>query len=126
MVLFLVDFPTNINQCNLLEKYLTGYISDLEKPKAEKILLIESLEDLIDFKFRPPQNKKIKRSGLDFLINLTISENIIIKRYNEIKYDPIDDKIYTKTEINESKDIDKKIIDRFINEVPYLSKEIFD
>ena len=122
----LVDFPTNINQCNILEKYLTGYISDLEKPKTEKILLIESLEDLIDFKFRPPQNKKIKRSGLDFLINLAIPENIIIKRYNEIKYDPIDDKIYTKTEINESKDIDKKIIDRFINEVPYLSKEIFD
>ena len=29
----LVDFPTNINQCNLLEYYLNGYIDETKKPK---------------------------------------------------------------------------------------------
>ena len=123
----LVDFPTNLNQCNLIENYLTGYVSELEKPKTEKNIMIHSLENLIDFKLQPKENTTIKKSGIDFVINLPILESKILDRYNEIKYDPINDKIYTKTEINESKqNIDKKILERLVNEVPYLTKEIFD
>ena len=123
----LVDYPTNLNQCILIENYLTGYISELEKPKTEKNIMIESLQGLIDFKFQPKENKTLKKSGIDFIMNIPLLENIIQERFNEIKYDPINDKIYTKKEINDAKqNIDKKIIERLVNEVPYLTKEIFD
>ena len=125
--IILVDYPTNLNQCNIIENYLTGYISELEKPKTEKNIIIQSLEGLIDFKFQPKENVTIKKSGIDFIINLPILENNVLNRFYEIKYDPVGDKIYTKTEINEAKNsIDKKIIDRLVNEVPYLTKDIFD
>ena len=125
--IILVDFPSNLNQCNIIENYLTGYISELEKPKTEKNVIIQSLEGLIDFKFQPKENVTIKKSGIDFIINLPVLENNVLNRFSEIKYDPVGDKIYTKTEINEAKNnIDKKIIDRLVNEVPYLTKDIFD
>ena len=123
----LVDYPTNINQCNLMENYLTGYINEIEKPKKKENIIIESLEGLIDFKFKPKENNVLKKSGIDFIINLPIQEENVLNRFEDIKYDPIGDKIYTKTEINESKhNFDKKILDRLVNEVPYLTKDIFD
>ena len=123
----LVDYPTNLNQCYLIENYITGYVSELEKPKTEKNMMIQSIESIIDFKFHPKENNTIKKSGIDFIINIPILEKNILNRFDEIKYDPIGDKIYTKTEINESKqNLDKKIIDRLVNEVPYLTKDIFD
>ena len=125
--IILVDYPTNLNQCNIIENYLTGYISELEKPKTEKNIIIQSLEGLIDFKFQPKENVTIKKSGIDFIINLPVLENNVLNRFSELKYDPVGDKIYTKTEINEAKNnIDKKIIERLVNEVPYLTKDIFD
>ena len=127
MGFILVDYPNNLNQCILIENYLTGYVSELEKPKTEKNIVIQSLESLINFKLQPKENKTIKRSGIDFIINLSIEENKILERFNGLKYDPVNDKIYTKKEINDSKqNIDKKIIERLVNEVPYLTKEIFD
>ena len=123
----LVDYPTNLNQCILIENYLTGYVSELERPKSEKNIIIQSLEGLIDFKFQPKDNKTIKKSGLDFIINLQTLENIIEERFNQIKYDPINDKIYTIKEIDNTKqNIDKKIIERLVNGVPYLTRDIFN
>ena len=90
-------------------------------------MMIQSIESIIDFKFHPKENNTIKKSGIDFIINIPILDKNILNRFDEIKYDPIGDKIYTKTEINESKqNLDKKIIDRLVNEVPYLTKDIFD
>ena len=123
----LVDYPANLNQCNLIEKYLTGYISDLEKPKTEKNILMKTLDCLVDFKYQPKENTTMKKSGIDFVLNLPVLEKNVIERFNEIKYDPVSDKIYTKKEINDkNQNIDKKIIERLVNEVPYLTKDVFD
>ena len=123
----LVDFPTNLNQCNLLEKYLTGYVDDLQKPKTEKNKNIQNLSNIIDFRLHPNENISLKKSGIDFIINIPTNEEEISKRFSNIKYDPQNDKIYTKAEINDAKHpLDKKILERLVNEIPYLTKDIFE
>ena len=125
----LVDYPTNINQCNLLENYLTGYIDETQKPKSEKNLMISKINTLIDFKLKPKENVTIKRAGIDFIINLVCQEKDINSRYQTKKYDPINDIIYTSSDLSdENKNktpIDKKILERLVNDVPYLTEEIF-
>ena len=118
----LVDFPNNINQCHLLENYLTGYIPEKHRPKTEKDKYIELLNIFIDFKIKPKEEKSDIKSGLDFVIHLFNKENIINERFNTIKYDPLDDKIYTKS----NNIVDKKINERIEKNVPYLTKNIFE
>ena len=115
----LVDYPTNINQSILLEHYLTGYEDELQKPKSEKNIIIKNTSNFFDYKIKPKENTTIKKAGLDFVINLKTEEKDIEQRFQNIKYDPITDTIYTDlNEIN-----DKKILDRLVDEVPYLNKE---
>ena len=115
----LVDYPTNINQSILLENYLTGYEDELQKPKSEKNQIIKNTSNFFDYKIKPKENTTIKKAGLDFVINLKTDEKDIEQRFQNIKYDPNTDIIYTDlNEIN-----DKKILDRLVDEVPYLNKE---
>ena len=123
----LVDFPTNINQCNLLENYLVGYVDETKKPKSEKMLKIEKINSLIDFNFTPNENNKFKKAGIDFIVNIKSKEDDINKRFENIKYDPLNDKIYTEYELNQ--DIlskDKKLAERLVDKIPYFTKENFD
>ena len=123
----LVDFPTNINQCNLLEYYLNGYVDETKKPKGEKMINIESINSLIDFNFTPNENNKIKKAGIDFIINIISNEEDNNERFTKIKYDPLNDKIYSGYELNQ--DIinkDKKLMERLVDKVPYYTKEHFD
>ena len=122
----LVDYPTNINQSILLENYLTGYEDELQKPKTEKKIVLNKITNFFDYKIKPKENTTINKSGLDFVINLKINEKDIDQRFNSIKYDPITDTIYTDiNEENNKLNLDKKIIERLVNEVPYLTKENF-
>ena len=118
----LTDYPTNINQCYLLENYLTGFIEDKRKPKLEENKIIENISSIIDFKMQPKEKKTDKKSGLDFIVHLSTKENIINERFNSIKYDPVDDIIYTKS----NSITDKNILERLVDEIPYLSKEQFE
>ena len=70
----LVDFPTNINQCNMLEYYLNGYIDETKRPKTEKMINIDSISSLIDFTFTPNESNKLKKAGIDFIINIISNE----------------------------------------------------
>ena len=90
-----VDYPTNINQSVLLENYLTGYEDELEKPKTEKNIVLNNISNFFDYKIQPKENTTIKKSGIDFVINLNIEEKDIDKRFQNIKYDPVTDIIYT-------------------------------
>ena len=54
----LVDFPNNINQCHLLENYLTGYIEDIQKPKSLKNIEIRKLNEIIDIENKPKTEQK--------------------------------------------------------------------
>ena len=47
----LIDFPNNINQCYILENYLTGYENETNKPKSLKNKEIQTLSDIIDIKY---------------------------------------------------------------------------
>ena len=123
----LVDFPSNINQCNILEYYLNGYVDETKKPKTQKMINIQDINSLIDFNFQPNENNKIKKAGIDFIINIIAKEEDINERFNKKKYDPINDKIYSEYELNQ--DIinkDKKLMERLIDNIPYYSKEHFD
>ena len=126
----LVDYPCNINQTILLENYLTGYVDELEKPKSEKNKIICNLSNFLDFKIHPKKNKVIKRAGIDFVINLINQEKEVDERFLSKKYDPISDKIYTKSDLSEENKnkphLDKKIIERLVNDVPYLTQENYN
>ena len=126
----LVDYPCNIYQSILLENYLTGYVDETQKPKSEKNKIINNLSKFLDFKILPKKNNIFKKAGIDFIINLINQEKDIDERFKTKKYDPISDKIYTNSDINEEnknkQPLDKKIMERLINDVPYLTKENFD
>ena len=119
----LVDYPTNINQCLLLENYLTGFIEEKRRPKSEKDNIIINTESIIDYKYQPKEKKIDKKSGLNFIINIVTKENIINERFKTAKYDPIEKILYTGEKLNID---DKSIKERLINKIPYLSKEQFE
>jgi len=121
----LVDFPTNLNQCNLLEHYLTGYKDETQLPKDQKMINIQSINSLVDFNILPPENNNIKKAGIDFMINIISKEEHINERFNKTKYDPINDKIYSEYELNQELK-DKKLAERLLDKIPYFTKEHFD
>ena len=123
----LVDFPSNIKQCNMLEHYLNGYVDIINIPKSQKMKKMEKINNLIDFNYQPTENNKIKKAGIDFIINIMLKEEIVNNRFNKKKYDPLNDKIYSEYELNQ--DIimkDKKLQERLEDNIPYYTQEHFD
>jgi len=119
----LTDFPSNIIQTNLLERYLTGYVDDLKKPKTLKNRIIQKINNLVDIRYQPSEFKIIKKAGIDYIINLILREEEINNRFNNIKYDPIENKIYSKFEYENI--TNKKVYDRLVNDIPYFNQSIF-
>ena len=64
----LVDYPNNINQCLLLENYLTGYIEEKRRQKSKKDIFITNTNFIIDYKYQQKEKKLDKKSGLNFII----------------------------------------------------------
>ena len=123
----LVDFPTNINQCNLLEHYLNGYIDETKKPKTQNMINVKTINSLIDFNFAPNGNTKLKKSGIDFIVNIITNEDDVNERFNKKKYDPVNDKIYSENELNQDIIIkDKKLLERLTDNIPYYTNKHFD
>ena len=115
----LVDFPNNINQCHLLENYLTGYIDDLLKPKSLKSKEIEKFSEIIDIKHKPNKEKKLKNSGIDFLINLSLKQEQMKSLFTNIKYDPLEDIIHSKIDLDIPND--KKLNERLVDKIYYYN-----
>ena len=113
----LVDFPNNLNQCYLLENYLTGYNYDIQKPKSLKYKEIEKINEIIDIKPEPKKETKLKTPGIDYLINLSSKEKEINTLFKDIKYDPIEDTIYSKLDLDILND--KKLSERLIDHIYY-------
>ena len=123
----LVDFPTNIKQCNMLEHYLNGYVDITNIPKSPKVKNIEKINNLIDFNFQPTENNKIKKAGIDFIINIITKEELVNNRFTKKKYDPLNDKIYSEYELNQELIMkDKKLQERLEDNIPYYTQEHFD
>ena len=118
----LIDYPININQSLLLENYLTGFIEQKRQKISDIEKIIKSTNSIVDYKLLP-KKKKIKISGLNFIINIVTKENIINERFISAKYDPIEKILYTgKNIVIEN----KKLKERLINNIPYLSQELFE
>ena len=113
----IADFPNNLNQCHLLENYLTGYVDETHKPKSLKSKEIEKISDMIDIKYQPKSDKKLKNAGIDFLIHLSSKENDVNNLFKNIKYDPKEDYIYSKMDLDTL--TDKKLSERLLDKVPY-------
>ena len=119
----LVDYPTNLNQCLLLENYLTGFIEEKRQQKSEKDKIITNTNSIVDYKYQPREKKMDKKSGLNFIVHISTKESIIDERFETAKYDPIEKVLYTgKNNVI----TDKTIRERVVNKIPHLSKEQFD
>ena len=97
-------------------------------PKAKKDFVLDSLPNILDIQYKPKTSNSILKGGLDFIINLNTNENIINERLKDCKYDPLTGKIYNESEINNNGkiNIDKKIYERLINEIPDFSNNKFN
>ena len=119
----LVDYPTNLNQCLLLENYLTGFIEEKRQQKSEKDKIITNTNSIVDYKYQPREKKMDKKSGLNFIVHISTKESIVDERFETAKYDPIEKVLYTgKNNVI----ADKTIRERVVNKIPHLSKEQFD
>ena len=119
----LVDFPTNLTQCLLLENYLTNFIEEKRQKINDKEKIFNSTNSIIDYKYPPKEKSMNKLSGLNFIINIITKESIINKRFTTAKFDPLEKILYTgeNTVID-----DKNIKERLVDKIPYLPQELFE
>ena len=119
------DFPQNISQSFLLEHYLTGYEDQLSKPKTEKQIIMSKLSKIVDQVPKKGDTSLNSKSGIDCIINLNTPSNVINERYEKIKYDPVNNVIYTEKDLSTLK-LDKKVLERLTSDIPELNKENFE
>lgn len=121
----LIDFPSNDAQSSLLEQYFTGYISETDKPKDDKDKKLFSYSNMIDISLKHDNITHLYQSGLDLVINLSLSSDELNRRFNGIRYDPVTNVIY-HIEDNPPNQTDKKLNERLVNNIPGLSQEEFN
>ena len=119
----LVDYPTNVNQCYLLENYLTGFIEEKRRKKSEKDKIIFNTNSIVDYKYQPKEKKMDKKSGLNFVVHISTKESVVNERFDTAKYDPIEKVLYTGQGIVIE---DKSVKERLVNKIPYLSRKLFE
>jgi hypothetical protein len=111
-------------QAKQLEKKITGYVSEFEKPKdiAEEKLF--SYNNILDVNIKQNKHNVSQISMFDLFINLNISPEEVDKRFKNTKYDPNTKKTYNM-ELNPP--ADKKIIEKLLPGIPnYDSNKIND
>ena len=121
----LINFPHNAHQANELEKYVTGYISEFDKPLDEKENKLFSYSNLIDIPLKKSSNQELIHSSLDVIFNLNIDNEENLRRFNGLRYDPKENKIY-HIDVNPPNPNDKKLNERLENVIPGLSENDFN
>ena len=120
----LLNYPKTLSQANQLENYVTGYISEFDKPLDEKEIKLFSYSNIIDIPIKKNSNHELIHSSIDIIFNLNVEKDEILRRFNGLRYDPKENKLY-HIEDNPPNQNDKKLIERIINDIPNLSKEQF-
>lgn len=128
----LVDFPKNMEQAELLDQMLTGFVPQNErlnthaesmKQTARRLLHIEDLPNEVD-----------AYPSLDIILRLNVSEDKIKERAGDRKRDPTTGDIYHMV-LNPPNESDKKLMDRLedievdMNEIGmnyYRKNQLFD
>ena len=110
----LLDFPNNFSQVKILEKKLSGYEFELEKPKSEIDKIKDNFSAILD-KFSKPENKNnFIQGGLDLLIYLDADPIECLRRFNHRKVDPTTGTIY-HLEDNPPNHEDKKLYEKLVD-----------
>jgi len=120
----IINYPRTISQANQLENYVTGYISEFDKPLDEKEIKLFSYSNIIDIPIKKNSNHELIHSSIDIIFNLSVEKDEILRRFNGLRYDPKENKLY-HIEDNPPNQNDKKLIERIINDIPNLSNEEF-
>ena len=123
--IILLNFPKNKSEALELEKYFTGF--ELEYNKEENTVTKKLKEyDIINLNFEKNNlNKNYPLiSFFDLFINFNIDSNESKQRYENVKYDPTNGKIYTMEEI--AKINDKKLLERLEKGIPGLNEKDFE
>ena len=121
----LINYPKTISQANKLENYITGYISEFDKPLEEKEVKLFSYSNIIDIPIKKNSNHELIHSALDIIFNLNVENEEILRRFNGLRYDPKDNKIY-HIEDNPPNSNDKKLNERLESIIPGLSENEFN
>ncbi|CAG9310473.1 unnamed protein product [Blepharisma stoltei] len=90
----LVDFPTNSSQAKLLEEALTNFKDPIEKEKSQKEINIEKVLKIAPLECKPPENKDLYKSGLDYLIWLWADKRECLRRSFGRRIDPKTNLLY--------------------------------
>ena len=119
-----INFPKNVMQAKKLEKKITGYISEFEKPKEIFEEKLFSYNNILDVNIKQNKHNVSQISMFDLFINLNISPEEVDIRFKNTKYDPSTKKTYNM-ELNPP--ADKKIIEKLLPGIPnYDSNKIND
>ena len=89
-----VDFPNTYNQAKILEKKLSGYMPESEKPQTKAELLKCNASLILDKtpKNQPP--RQLIKGGLDFVFLLEVPPSECIRRALGLRVDPATGQIY--------------------------------
>jgi adenylate kinase family enzyme len=90
----LVNFPNTYNQARLLERKLSSYIPENEKPVLQANILKENLSLIVDKSLTILPPKKLLQGGLDYVFYLDVPFRECIRRAIGRRLDPNTKTIY--------------------------------
>jgi adenylate kinase family enzyme len=90
----IVDFPNSYNQAKLLERTLTGYISEIEKPLSQCQIFKENASLILDKSKKIEKPKELIQSGMDIIFHLDVPSQECIRRAFGRRIDPDTNIIY--------------------------------
>lgn len=89
-----IDFPSNLTQSRLLEKYFTNYVTELEKPVFELLKVKENLNFVFDSYIKPHYSKQTAYSSMNKIIYLDCDTEECVRRSIRRRIDPNTGNIY--------------------------------
>lgn len=109
----LIDFPNNFSQASLLEKKLTGFVFELEKPMSEFEIIRDNYSQILDKTFKPLKKRTLIEGGLDVCLYLEAESKECIRRLQNRRVDPLTGLVYHLDD-NPPPQEDKKILERLV------------
>ena len=90
----IVDFPNNYNQAKILERVLTGFIPEIEKPHSQCQIFKENAALILDKSKKVVKPKELIQSGIDIVFHLEVPSQECIRRAFGRRIDPETNIIY--------------------------------
>ena len=118
----IVDFPNTYNQAKILERVLTGYIPEIEKPLSQCQIFKENASLILDKSKKVIKPKELIQSGIDIVFHLDVPSHECIRRSFGRRLDPETNTIY-HLEDNHPNTDEERICERLkVLDEPYDSQ----